>query len=286
MVAFPFEDQFGESLLNGEYDPQDYDTQRMTAGAVKLVADGSIQGFTGYLSQPYHTPHHGDAAYRGYAAIPREKLFEKVQALHRTGYQLAIHGNGDESIEDILDAFEAAQAAYPVDDPRMILIHSQMARKDQITRMKALGITPSFFTAHTYYWGDRHRDIFMGPERAAVMSPSKWAQDNALRFSSHLDTPVTPMLPLQAVWSQVHRITYGGDVLGPEQRISVMDALRAVTIDAAWQVFQEDNRGSLEPGKYADLVVLSGNPLDDPMAMRELVVERTVVGGATIYRKH
>ena len=285
MVAFPFEDQFGESLLNGEYDPQDYETQRMTAGIVKLVADGSIQGFTGYLSQPYHTPHHGDAAYRGYAAIPREKLFEKVQALHTAGYQLAIHGNGDESIEDILDAFEAAQAAHPVDDPRMILIHSQMAREDQITRMKALGITPSFFTAHTYYWGDRHRDIFMGPERAAVMSPSKWAQDNGLRFSSHLDTPVTPMLPLQAVWSQVHRITYGGDVLGPEQRISVMDALRAVTIDAAWQVFQEDNRGSLEPGKYADLVVLSGNPLDDPMAMRELVVERTVVGGATIYRK-
>jgi len=286
MVAFPFEDQFGESLLNGEYDAQDYNAQRLTAGAVKLVADGSIQGFTGYLSQPYHTAHHGDPAYRGYAAIPRDKLFEKVQALHQAGYQLAIHGNGDESIEDILDAFEAAQVVHPVDDPRMILVHSQMAREDQVARMKDLGVTPSFFTAHTYYWGDRHRDIFMGPERAAVMSPSKWAQDHGLRFSSHLDTPVTPMLPLQAVWSQVHRISYGGDVLGPEQRISVMDALRAVTIDAAWQVFQEDNRGSLEPGKYADLVVLSGNPLDDPMAMRELEVERTLVGGATIYSKH
>ncbi len=93
------------------------------------------------------------------------------------------------------------------------------------------------------------------------------------------------MLPLQAVWSQVFRITSGGDVLGPEQRISVMDALRAVTIDAAWQVFQEDNRGSLEPGKYADLVVLSGNPLENPIAMRDLLVERTVIGGATIYHK-
>ena len=283
MVAFPFEDMFGDVLLNGEYDPEDYNTERFSAGAVKLVADGSIQGFTGYLSQPYHTPHHGDPDYRGYAAIPREILFEKVEALHRAGYQIAIHGNGDESIEDILDAFEAAQAKHPVQDPRMILIHSQMAREDQVARMKALGVTPSFFTAHTFYWGDRHRDIFMGPKRAAVMSPSKWAQDNGLRFSSHLDTPVTPMLPLQAVWSQVHRLTYAGEVLGPEQRISVMDALRAVTIDAAWQVFQEDNRGSLEPGKYADLVVLSGNPLDDPMAMRELQVERTVVGGATIF---
>jgi predicted amidohydrolase YtcJ len=94
------------------------------------------------------------------------------------------------------------------------------------------------------------------------------------------------MLPLQAVWSQVFRITYDGMVLGPEQRISVLDALRAVTIDAAWQVFQDGNRGSLEQGKYADLVVLSGNPLDHPLEMRDLVVERTVIGGATIYQKH
>ena len=152
--------------------------------------------------------------------------------------------------------------------------------------MRELGVTPSFFTAHTWYWGDRHRDIFMGPERAAVMSPSGWALDYGVRFSSHLDTPVTPMLPLQAVWSQVHRMTYDGDVLGPEQRISVMDALRAVTIDAAWQIFQEDNRGSLEPGKYADIIVLSGSPLSDAMMMRDLVVERTLIGGATVYQQH
>jgi predicted amidohydrolase YtcJ len=286
LVLFPFESEFGETLLNGEYDPDQYNAERVHMGAIKILADGSIQGFTGYLSRPYHTPHHGDADYRGYAAVPREKLFKKVADFHRAGYQVAVHGNGDESIEDILDAFEAAQREHPVDDPRMILIHSQMAREDQVARMKALGVTPSFFSAHTYYWGDRHRDIFMGPRRAAVMSPAKWAQDYDVRFSSHLDTPVTPMLPLQAVWSQVHRMTTGGDVLGPAQRIGVMDALRAVTIDAAWQVFLDDDLGSLEPGKYADLVVLSGNPLDDPMAMRDLKVERTVIGGATIYRRH
>ncbi len=286
LILFPFETEFGEDLLNGNYDPADYSSDRVDMGAVKLVADGSIQGFTGYLSAPYYSPYHGDENYRGYPAIARDKLFEKVAALHRAGYQIAIHGNGDQAIEDILDAFEAAQKGHPVDDPRMILIHSQMAREDQIARMRQLGVTPSFFTAHTWYWGDRHRDIFLGPQRAAQISPSKWALDQGLRFSSHLDTPVTPMLPLQAVWSQVYRITYGGEVLGPEQRISVLDALRAVTIDAAWQVFQEDNRGSLEPGKYADLVVLSGNPLDNPMAMRDLVVERTVIGGATIYQKH
>jgi len=285
LVLFPFETEWGEALLNGEYDPEDYNNDKVTMGAIKIVADGSIQGYTGYLSEPYYTPYQGDADYRGYPAMPRETLFEQVAALHEAGYQMAIHGNGDEAIEDILDAFEAAQRQYPVDDPRMILIHGQMAREDQIARMKDLGITPSFFTAHTWYWGDRHRDIFMGPKRAAQISPSKWALDHNLRFSSHLDTPVTPMLPLQAVWSQVFRITTGGDVLGPEQRIGVMDALRAVTIDAAWQVFQEDNRGSLDPGKYANLVVLRGNPLDDPEAMRDLEVDRTVIGGVTVYKR-
>ena len=285
LVLFPFESEFDESLLNGEYDPADYETELLTMSAVKLVADGSIQGFTGYLSAPYHTPFHGDADYRGYPAIPREALIRKVVELHRAGYHLAIHGNGDESIEDILDAFESAQLKHPRPDPRMILVHSQMAREDQVARMKALGVTPSFFSAHTWYWGDRHRDIFIGPDRAAVISPARWALDHELRFSSHLDTPVVPMQPLQAVWSQVFRQTYGGDVLGPEQRIDVMQALRAVTIDAAWQVFQEDDRGSLEPGKYADLVVLSGNPLDDPENMRDILVERTLVGGAIVYRR-
>ncbi|MEE4145794.1 MAG: amidohydrolase [Halieaceae bacterium] len=285
LVVFPFETEFGEALLNGDYDPEDYNGDRLQMGAVKLVADGSIQGYTGYLSQPYYTPYHGDADYRGYPSIPRDKLFRQVAALHSAGYQIAIHGNGDQAIEDILDAFEAAQLEHPVEDPRMILIHAQMAREDQVARMKQLGVTPSFFSAHTWYWGDRHRDIFLGPQRAAVISPAGWARDYGLRFSSHLDTPVTPMLPLQAVWSEVQRITYGGDLLGPDQRIGVMEALRSVTIDAAWQVFHDDDRGSLEPGKYADMVQLSGNPLDDPMALRDLTVERTIIGGATVYRK-
>ncbi|MEK9656612.1 MAG: amidohydrolase family protein, partial [Halieaceae bacterium] len=109
-----------------------------------------------------------------------------------------------------------------------------MTRLDQIQRMAALGVTPSFFSAHTYYWGDRHAAIFMGPERAANMSPARWALDAGVRFSSHLDTPVTPMLPLQAIWSQVNRESTSGVVIGPNQRIDRRAALRAVTIDAAW----------------------------------------------------
>ncbi|MEQ9463873.1 MAG: amidohydrolase [Haliea sp.] len=285
LLLFPMEEDFRQLIADGSYSPDDFERERLQMGAVKIIADGSIQGFTGYLTRPYHTPYHGDADYRGYPAVLRERLFEQVLALHRGGYQIAVHGNGDASIDDILDAFAAAQAAHPAADPRFLLIHSQMARKDQIERMAELGVTPSFFAAHTWYWGDRHRDIFIGPERAAQISPGAWAQQAGLRFTSHMDTPVTPMRPLQAVWSMVYRETVSGEVLGPEQRIDVMTALRAVTIDAAWQIFQEDNRGSLEPGKYADLVLLSGSPLRDSHALRQLQVDGTWVNGARIYKR-
>ena len=169
-------------------------------------------------------------------------------------------------------------------DPRLILIHAQMAREDQLARMKELGVTPSFFSAHTYYWGDRHRDIFMGPERAARMSPTRSAQAIGLRYSVHLDTPVVPMQPLQLLWSTVNRLSTSGQVIGPDQRVAPMQALRAMTIDAAWQVFQEDRIGSLEAGKLADLVILSGDPLVDPERVRQLEVVETLIGGVSVYR--
>jgi hypothetical protein len=283
LVLFPFYHLLGPDLLSGEFDPASLESDMLDISAVKIVADGSIQGYTGYLSEPYHVPFKGDADYRGYPAVPRDDLIKAVADFHRAGFQLAIHGNGDESIEDILDAFELAQAEHPVEDPRLILIHSQMAREDQLLRMKELGVTPSFFSAHTYYWGDRHRDIFMGPARAARMSPTKSAENIGLRYSVHLDTPVVPMQPMQMLWSTVNRRSTSGAEIGPGQRVSPMNALRAMTIDAAWQVFQEDRVGSLEPGKLADIVILDGDPLtvED---VRTLKVVETIVGGRTVYQ--
>jgi predicted amidohydrolase YtcJ len=283
LVLFPFHDSLGKAIIDGEFDAESRQTERLLIGPVKIIADGSIQGYTGYLTQPYHVPHHGDESYRGYPTLPAEELAELVMDFHAAGLQLAVHGNGDASIDDILAAFEAAQREHPDDDPRLIIIHAQMARDDQLVRMKELGVTPSFFSAHTYYWGDRHRDIFMGPDRAARMSPTRSAERLGLRYSVHLDTPVVPMQPLQLLWSTVNRLSTGGELIGAEQRVSPMRALRAMTIDAAWQIFQEDNRGSLEPGKYADLVILSGDPLSDPLSVRELDVVETIVGGVTIH---
>ena len=207
-----------------------------------------------------------------------------VRRFHEAGLQIAVHGNGDASIDDILDAFEAAQRAHPRDDARHIVIHAQMARDDQLDRMAALGVIPSFFSLHTFYWGDRHRRIFMGPERAAGMSPAKSAQDRGIAFTIHADAPVVPMEPLRLVWSAVNRRTRSGFVVGEQQRISVPAALRAVTIDAARQHFEEAEKGSLEPGKLADLVILSRSPLEVPEEIDEIRVLETIVGGRTRFR--
>jgi predicted amidohydrolase YtcJ len=253
-------------------------------GAVKLVADGSIQGYTGYLSEPYHVPPGDDPGYRGYPRIPREALFERVARQHARGLQLAVHGNGDASIDDILDALEAAQRDDPRADARPVVVHAQMARPDQLDRMAALGAVPSFFVLHTYYWGDRHRDVFMGPERAARMSPARSAEERGIRFTLHADTPVVPMEPLRIVWAAVNRRSASGASIGPGERIGVMRALRAVTLDAAHQHFEEADKGSLEPGKLADLVILDRSPLDDPTGIDRIRVLETWIGGERVWR--
>ena len=254
--------------------------ERLKLGAVKLVQDGSIQGYTGYLVEPYHVPFMGDASYRGYPRRAREELVAMVKLLHRAGYQIAIHGNGDAAIDDILYTYREA----PREDARHRIEHCQMAREDQLDAIQELGISPSFFVGHAYYWGDRHRDIFMGPERAARLSPLKSAVDRGIRFTVHDDTPVTPVKPLQLVWDAVNRITTSGKVLGPEQRITPREALRAVTIDAAWQNHEEDLKGSIEIGKLADFVVLEENPLIVAREhIRDIRVLSTIVGDEVVY---
>jgi predicted amidohydrolase YtcJ len=273
-----------DALLDGRFSFASPDPLWIRQGAAKIIGDGSIQGYTGYLSAPYHVPPGDDPDYRGYPTIAREELIDLVSRYHAEGLQVAVHGNGDACIDDILDAFEAAQRAHPRQDARHVVIHAQMARNDQLDRMAELGVIPSFFSLHTYYWGDRHREIFMGPERAARMSPARSAMDRGLRFTIHTDSPVVPMEPLRLVWAAVNRRSTSGAAIGEAERIPPIQALRAVTIDAAYQHFEERDKGSLEVGKLADLVILDRSPLDDPRHIDQIRVLETIVGGGTVYR--
>jgi predicted amidohydrolase YtcJ len=263
----------------------DNKTSMLSIGGVKVFQDGSIQGYTGYLTKPYHVLGSEGPDYLAYPTREREALIDIVKKAHNNGFQVMIHGNGDAAIDDILAAYGAAQQENPRQDSRHVVIHAQMAREDQLDKMKELGVIPSFFVLHTYYWGDRHRDIFLGPERAFRISPCKSALNRDLLFTLHCDTPVVPQDPLLLIWSAVNRLSTSGSIIGEEQRIAPIDALRAYTINAAYQNFEEDIKGSIEPGKLADMVILSDNPLTcDPLKIKDIEVLETIVGGNTVYK--
>ena len=187
--------------------------------------------------------------------------------------------NGDAAIDDFLNAIEEASRVHTRPDARPIAVHAQMTREDQLDTMQRLGVVPSFFCLHTYYWGDRHRDIFLGQERAERISPTRSAAERGMRFTIHTDAPVVPMDPGLLMWSAIRRETTSGVPLGPAQRLTPLEALRATTIDAAWQLHLDDTRGSIEVGKLADLALLETDPLTEPDSLRSLRVHRTWVGG-------
>jgi predicted amidohydrolase YtcJ len=259
------------------------DARHLKIGPRKLFSDGSIQIFTAYMSQPYHTPYRGDASYRGYPVYEREVLADHIQRLHEAGHQIHIHVNGDGAGDDVLDAFDRAQDRSPRTDHRHTIIHGQTLRDDQLDKMAALGVSVSFFSYHVYVWGDRHVKLFLGAERAERISPAASATKRGIRYTLHNDTPVTPMRPLPLIWCAVNRLTSGGQVLGAEQRITPTQALRAHTIDAAWQVFREDDLGSIEPGKSADFTVLSKNPLENAETIKDIEVLATIKDDEVIY---
>ncbi len=262
--------------------PQNLD--RLILGPRKLFTDGAFQVQTAHLSQPYHKPIDGDPTRRGMRYTEPDQLAADVLRLHKAGHQIHIHTNGDAGSDDALDAIEAALAVDPRGDHRHTLVHGQALRDEQLNRMARLGVSVSFFSAHVYFWGDKHRDVFLGPERAARIDPSRSALDRGVRITIHNDAPVTPTRPLHLMWCAVERQTSTGEILGPAQRISPEEALRAHTIDAAWQVFQESERGSIEPGKRADFAILSDDPLTTEKPLKDIDVEETFVLGETAWR--
>lgn len=251
-------------------------TGRLRFGIVKLMTDGSIQGFTARLKWPYY--HNGHA--NGLWNMDPAALEGFVEAFHGAGLQIHIHVNGDEASEVALDTIEAALAATPRWDHRHTLQHCQMAPESQYRRMAALGLCANIFANHIFYWGDAHRRETLGPERASRMDAVGTARRLGVPYAIHSDSPVTPLGPLFTAWCAVNRRTAEGVVLGEQERIPVADALRAITVGAAYTLKLDGEIGSIETGKRADFAVLDDDPLSvAPEALKDVPVWGTVLGG-------
>ncbi len=260
---------------------------RFRVGGIKLALDGSPQGKTAFLSQPYLVPPPGrNATYRGYPAMMPAALRRATRAVLDSGVPLLAHANGDAAADLLIDAVAAARIPGQPVTPPVTMIHAQTVRDDQLERMPSLGMNASFFVAHTFFWGDWHRDETLGPARAQRISPARSAIDHGVRFTLHNDAPIVPPDIIRTLWSATTRLTRSNGVLGAAQRLSTAEAIAAVTIDAARQYGEERIKGSIEPGKQADLVVLSGDPLAvAPEQLTGLRVDETISRGVTVYRR-
>ena len=253
-----------------------HNNDKLFFGLCKIMTDGSIQGFTGRLKWPGYF----NGKPNGIWNLPPQTLTNMVEAYHLAGLQMHMHTNGDEASELMIDAIEKALHKSPRPDHRHTLTHCQMADESQFRRMAQLGICSNLFANHIYYWGDQHYCQTMGPDRAMRMDACATAKRIGVPFTIHSDAPVTPLDPLFTAWCAVNRQTASGRILGPNERIDVEDALRAITLGAAFTLRLDHLVGSIEPGKYADFAVLDDDPTAVPVeALKDVPVWGTVIDG-------
>ncbi|MFE2865712.1 amidohydrolase [Embleya sp. NPDC059259] len=257
----------------------------LRAAGIKLNLDGSPQGRTAWLREPYLTPPEGlDDDYCGYPTLEEEVALDQVRAGFAHGWQVIAHVNGDEAIAQLIRCVRIATREARPADRRTTGIHCQTAGEDQIEEFRRLGIIPSFFSMHTFYWGDWYYETVLGEERAVDISPAQWALARGMVYTSHHDAPVARPSSIAILSGQVTRRTRKGMVLGKHQCVSGADAVRSITINAAYQYGEEADKGSIEVGKLADLVILSANPVTVPgEAIARITIEETIKAGRTIH---
>ncbi len=262
-------------------------TNRFRVGGAKLTIDGSPQGKTAWLTEPYYVPPPGkDEDYAGYPAITEKQAMDAVAKAYENDWQIITHTNGDAAIDLLIKAVSAAKDQFPDVDNRPVMIHGQTLRKDQVGPLKELGIFPSLFPMHTFYWGDYHRDSVLGPERAMNISPTGWLMQRDMMFGTHHDAPVALPDSMRVLSATVTRRSRSGAVIGENHRVPVDTALKAMTIWPAWQHFEEDRKGTITAGKLADFVVLSDNPRTVPEdQLDDLQVLETFKEGISIYKR-
>lgn len=261
--------------------------QRLRVGGTKIILDGGSPGRSAWLRAPYYKQLEGENGYRGYPHIAEQ---DNLNHLMRENYSAAIpvyvHALGDAAVDQAIAGLRFAQQAVPAAPARTQLIHVQQAQEDQLDALVDLNASLSFQMAHNYYFADYHREHIYGPQRTARLNPAGSALRRGLSVSIHHDSPVHPIDQFTLIWAAVNRVSRSGQVHGEAQKITVSDALKASTINAAWQFYEETTKGTIEIGKQADLIVLSDNPLAiDPARLRDIQVLRTIKAGKTIFAR-
>ncbi len=284
IVALPGFSEMDQWLGKPEFPFGEWNN-RLKLQGIKITQDGSVQGKTALFLEPLLTGGpQGQENWLGNSTLRYEDFAKLFDTAHKAGLQIFVHANGDGAIQQAIKAAEAA-GLKAGDDARTIVIHSQMQRPEDLPRYSALGLTPSYFTNHTYLWGDVHRKN-IGEERAEFISPMAAAMDAGLKASNHADFNVTPLDAFLMLWTSMSRTTRTGVVLGPDQRVDAYRGLQALTINPAWAYREESRRGSIEVGKLADFVIVSSDPLTTPVdQIRDITVIETIKEGKTIFSR-
>ena len=276
-----------EVLGTGKVKWREYNNHLKYQG-LKMATDGSPQGKTAFLTKPYLTPVPGCTHNCvGFPNMTQEQINQLMLACYKNGVQLFSHCNGDASIDMMIKGHQYAIRSLgdSTTERRTVIIHSQIMRPDQLDEYKKYNMIPSFFTNHTYYWGDVHI-ANLGEERAGFLSPMRSAIDKGILATNHTDNIVTPMDQMFLLWTAVNRISRNGVVVGEGERVTPYEGLKAQTINGAYEYFEEGIKGSLKAGKIADLVILDKNPLKVDVAfIKDIKVMETIKEGKTVFKK-
>jgi len=243
-------------------------------GMIKVVADGSIQGFSARVNFPGYY----NGAPNGLWYIAPEQLSEIYHLALENGIQVHTHTNGDEATDLVLDLLEEALRSHPAFDHRFTIQHGQLISQAQFKRVAKLGMCVNLFANHHFYWGDEHYNLSVGPERATRMNATRTALDNNIELAIHSDAPITPLGPLFTAWGAVTRLTASGRTQGDYEKITIDEALHAITLGAAFTLRLDSEIGSIEAGKQADFAVLESDPTTAD-ALKDVQVWGTVQAG-------
>ena len=287
VIALPAFTMAAELVGTGKIKWGEYRKGLKYAG-LKIAVDGSPQGKTAYLTRPYLTPVPGcKTDCRGFPNLTQDQVNQLFLLTYKNGVQMFSHCNGDAAIDMMIAGHENAEKvlATPGKDRRTVIIHSQIMRPDQLDAYAKQGLLPSFFSNHVYYWGDVHY-ANLGPERAEFISPLASAFKRGIRATNHTDATVTPTDPMFLLWTSVNRVTREGRVLGEAERVTPYQGLQALTVNGAYEYFEEASKGTLEVGKRADFVVLDKNPIKvAPMTLKDIRVLETIKDGKRVYAR-